>query len=225
MQRIYERLFDYCSWDWNKKVKSLLDQYDNLDLTRNDGIYFSLSIKHSNLKIFNLLLDYFENKQISQYKIGSAEYKELRSKIENILEDAIASFDISDDIWPILGKYCLDTRLIDAVEKKDVSLVENLLSQGTVDINFQDEDTGNTALHLAYYNNAHDIVELLLEAGADTDITNDNGFTAKELDTSDISNIDLCQDLKYETMSDSVLENHNNGLDIDLLGAENPASD
>ncbi|ELW70899.1 2-5A-dependent ribonuclease [Tupaia chinensis] len=66
--------------------------------------------------------------------------------------------------------------LIEAVQRKDVKLVQQLLERGT-DVNFQEEEGGWTPLHNAVQQNREDIVELLLDHGADPHLRKKNGAT------------------------------------------------
>ena len=68
----------------------------------------------------------------------------------------------------------VDRRLVDAAKAQDHATVEALLGQ-QVDVNISALD-GATALHWATYWNAPDMVDLLVDAGADLDATNDYGI-------------------------------------------------
>lgn len=68
-----------------------------------------------------------------------------------------------------------DRQLVEAAKAQDRAAVQALLSQ-QVDVNVAALD-GATALHWATYWNAVDTVDLLIDAGADLDATNDYGLT------------------------------------------------
>ena len=68
-----------------------------------------------------------------------------------------------------------DRRLVDAAKAQDHEVVRALLGQ-QVEVNVAELD-GATALHWATYWNALDMVDLLIDAGANLDATNDYGLT------------------------------------------------
>ena len=71
------------------------------------------------------------------------------------------------------------TPLHKASEQNNLKIVEILLKSKLCNIN-QTDKNNNTALHLAYMNNHKDIVNLLIEAGVDTEITNNQGYKYNE---------------------------------------------
>ncbi|XP_037681141.1 2-5A-dependent ribonuclease [Choloepus didactylus] len=66
--------------------------------------------------------------------------------------------------------------LIEAVQKRNIQLVQNLLERGA-DVNFQEVDGGWTPLHNAVQLGSEDMVELLLQHGADPCRRKKNGAT------------------------------------------------
>jgi len=77
--------------------------------------------------------------------------------------------------------------IVSAVKYGDKELVTDLLDGGS-DVNFQDE-YGDTGLITASYAGKLDIVELLLDRGADIDIKGDGGFTARDAEQPDIAKL------------------------------------
>ena len=67
-----------------------------------------------------------------------------------------------------------DRRIVDAAKGQDLAAVQALLNE-PVDVNIAAPD-GATALHWASYWDAPDLVDLLIDAGADLDATNDYGI-------------------------------------------------
>lgn len=54
----YDKLLsDYCRWDKYKNAIKLLKEHDDLDLTKENGIYFRFAIKHNNIQLLNALLE------------------------------------------------------------------------------------------------------------------------------------------------------------------------
>ena len=72
-----------------------------------------------------------------------------------------------------------DVRLIDAVKRRDPSLVASLIEQGAA-VNTQLAD-GSTALTWAVYGGDKPVAKMLLNAGATIDAANDYGETALTL--------------------------------------------
>ena len=70
-----------------------------------------------------------------------------------------------------------DLRLIDAAQFGDIAIVQQLLSDKSIDVNTRDE-YGNTALMEASSDGNKEIVELLLKHGADVNIKGNDGNTA-----------------------------------------------
>ena len=68
--------------------------------------------------------------------------------------------------------------LIDAIKDGDPTRLQSLLDQGS-DVNDPAAD-GTTALHWAAHQNNASVAALLLEAGAETDLRNNDGVTALE---------------------------------------------
>lgn len=80
----------------------------------------------------------------------------------------------------ILSGYILaqdGTELITAVAYQDLDKVKSLVEAG-VDINFQEESAGATALIMSAMYNFGDIARYLIEKGADITIKNNTGHTA-----------------------------------------------
>ena len=67
-------------------------------------------------------------------------------------------------------------KLRDAADKGNIEVVREIIQAGTVNVNAAGWE-GWTALHHAARNNFPEIVQLLLEAGADRSIVNNSGLT------------------------------------------------
>ncbi len=67
--------------------------------------------------------------------------------------------------------------LINAVAYQDLDKIKNLVESG-VDINYQEESAGATALIMSAMYNFEDIARYLIEKGADVSIKNRTGHTA-----------------------------------------------
>lgn len=180
-------LAQHCCNDATTKAKNLLTKYSNVDLIDDNGMCFRLAIKNKNAELLNVLLDYYEETALKSDR-DTIEYKIAKRKLQEILEDAAKSFDISDEIKVALAKYnvFLDgdiekLDLINAVCANDIEEAQRLLKSGKIDINLQEEYWHNTALHFACQNSNDEMIQLLIEAGADTLITNKRNLAPKEV--------------------------------------------
>lgn len=100
-----KELYDYCRRDQSSDITRLLEQDLDIDLTYKNGIYIRFAIKHNNIKILNSLLEYYEKTQLqgnfeNQYAVPLA-----RHKLQTILQDAVKSFDISEEMQRVLDNY------------------------------------------------------------------------------------------------------------------------
>ena len=98
------KLSNYCGWDQSGNVDRILNQYTDIDLTYDNNIYFKLAIKHNNTKILGILLEYYEKTQLKGDS-NSLEYKVAKHKLQTVLQDAINSVDISEEMQVVLDKY------------------------------------------------------------------------------------------------------------------------
>lgn len=101
----YIKLSNYISWDDAKEVKRLLEKEDDIDLTYNEGLFFKLAIKHDNNEILNVLIEYFDKTQLKEKELDSMDYKLLKYELRKILENAVDSFEISEEMERVLAPY------------------------------------------------------------------------------------------------------------------------
>ncbi len=101
----YAHLHDYCRHDKNSKAKRLLQEDQDIDLTHADGIYFKLAVKHKNLEMLNILLDYYTKTKLQADDHDSMEYKVASFKLRNILQEAIDKFEVSGEMQKALDPY------------------------------------------------------------------------------------------------------------------------
>lgn len=94
----------YCQFNNKIKVKKLLKEYSGYDLTESEGLCFSFAIKHNNAEMLGLLLRYYEDNVLKTQSDLPGYYK-AKKKLQDILEDAIESFDISEEISHLLNRY------------------------------------------------------------------------------------------------------------------------
>ena len=71
--------------------------------------------------------------------------------------------------------------MIDAADQGRIEDVKSLLNDESVDINEKDRSPGSTALHWASYKGHRDVVELLLENGADIEARRSNWLNCTPL--------------------------------------------
>ncbi len=193
----YEDLSDRIGANRCSMVINLLNKNTNLDLMYDNGTFFKMAIENNSHDIIKVLLDYFEENQLSAYKENSYEYSILKGKMRDILKFAINSVELSSETQKVLSSYLdfHDYRLIHASADGNLVEVQELLKNDQIEIDLKEEIWGNTALHLAYQNGHYDVVKLLIQAGADQDITNDKGLIAKEVDKLQYINEEQCQNV------------------------------
>ena len=69
----------------------------------------------------------------------------------------------------------MDRKLLNAVITNDINAVRNIISRENVDKKNHD---GKTVLMIAVYNNYLDIINILIKAGANVDLSDNDGRTA-----------------------------------------------
>jgi len=126
-QEDYIQLSDRISWKNRELVSNILNKNIDLDLTYNEGEFFTLAIESNSVEIIKTLLDYFNNNQLAKYTSGATEYLLLKNKIRDILEVAIEDITLSDKMKELLSPY------ID-FEGSDHSY--NMLEDNKIDDNF-----------------------------------------------------------------------------------------
>ena len=104
-QEDYIQLSDRISWKNKLLVSNILNKNTDLDLTYNEGEFFTLAIEDNSVEIVKTLLDYFNNNQLAKYKSGSIEYLLLKNKMRDILEIAIEDVSLSEEMEEVLNPY------------------------------------------------------------------------------------------------------------------------
>ena len=80
-------------------------------------------------------------------------------------------------------------REINKEDKANLNLVNDLIALGA-DLEWQDKEDGSTALHVCAYKNLPEILRMLIDAGADKTIPNNNGTLPYELaDTQELKEL------------------------------------
>jgi hypothetical protein len=109
-------LYNYVRWDDNTNVNKVLDQHLNIDLMSNEGIYFTLAIKHNNTEMLIALFEYYEQMLVKKYEVRSIEYNLAKHKLSEVLQKAVDSFDISEEMQKILTPYLPQEGDVDSQE-------------------------------------------------------------------------------------------------------------
>lgn len=97
-------ILNYCCWNQNDHVVRLLKQSD-IDVMYKSGVYFTQAIRNNNIDMLNTLLEYYEKTQLrgdpeNQYAIPLAKHK-----LQIILQEAVNTFDISEEMQAVLNQY------------------------------------------------------------------------------------------------------------------------
>ena len=183
------QLSNYCRWNNYTSVASLLNKHSDIDIMYEEGKFFRFALQNNNPKMLEMLLHYFEETH-KHLDHESFEYKEQKQKLLEFLQDAADTFSISSAIQEVLDRHsiCLqeesdidEQELIDAAADGNVDQIQQILDKGKVDINFQEGSRGQTALHLASQNGHDEAMNLLIQRGADQEITNNKGLKPHEV--------------------------------------------
>jgi hypothetical protein len=97
--------YNYVRWHDNKNVIKMLNNYPEIDLIYDGGIYFQIAIKHDNKELLNTLFEHFEKIQLKEKEADSIDYKLLKYELRKILEEAVDSFEISEEMEKVLVPY------------------------------------------------------------------------------------------------------------------------
>jgi len=101
----YFKLADYLSLGkFSRAITIINDNPIELDITYDKGIFFDFAIKHNNTEMLSILLNYFEQTQL-QSDIDSREHQLAKYNLRQILQDAVDSFDVSEEMQEILAPY------------------------------------------------------------------------------------------------------------------------
>lgn len=106
-QNIHSQLFRYCSWgiNFNEKIKEILSYNKNIDILYREGGFLHFAIKHDNLKLLNMLIEYYEENILKPIE-GTEEYNKAKYKLSEVLYKITESLDIKNpEIQGVLNKY------------------------------------------------------------------------------------------------------------------------
>jgi len=104
-QEDYIQLSDRISWKNVSLVSNILNKNTDLDLTYNEGEFFTLAIESNSVEIAQTLLDYFNKNQLAKYTSNSTEYLLLKTKMRGMLEVAIEDVSLSEEMKQVLSPY------------------------------------------------------------------------------------------------------------------------
>ncbi len=127
-----------------------------------------IAARQNNEDIINLLIFYRANVNV-QNSIGETPlHIAIKQDNENITESLISNGANIDNKLDLLRKF---------TDKGCIKVVKLLIDNKGIDLNAKDENNkGNTLLHVAAEKNHEDIARLLIENGADIDAQNNNGY-------------------------------------------------
>lgn len=105
MSNNYIKLSNYVSYGNVALVENCLKENVDIDLTCDQGKIFISPVENDRVDILNLLLNYFNNYQLSKYEYSSQEYSYLKNKLKTILEIASEDVELSDKMKDTLSSY------------------------------------------------------------------------------------------------------------------------
>lgn len=102
----YDKLLDYCIGKNKSSSKAfhLLETNEELDLLKDKGMCFRLTIKYDNPILLNELLKYYYKHKLHN-DCDSLEHKIALSKLHKVLEAATSSFKLSVEVKGVLASY------------------------------------------------------------------------------------------------------------------------
>jgi hypothetical protein len=105
MSKEYIDLANRVTWGNESLIKDSLSNLSLDLLSYKEGKLFVLAINSGNSKVLKLLLDYFHENQLGEYKEGSTEYMTLKKHLHAVLETAIEDEEISEEMRELLSEY------------------------------------------------------------------------------------------------------------------------
>lgn len=165
-----------------KLTKSRLDSDKTIDILREDGILIKLAIRSGNAGVVKLVVEYFEQNQLSEYEERSHDAVILRNKMRSAIESA--NVYVTEEMQSILSKYIdLDPDdEQDAIKDTEVLAQDEEHHDGLSDEHITREGSGDNASHdsltaatlVQGHNPAtcHDAIEVWL-AGNSTAVSED----------------------------------------------------
>ena len=121
----YFKLADYLSLGkFSRAITIIKDNPTELDITYDKGIFFDFAIKYNNTEMLSILINYFEQTQL-QSDIDSREYQLAKYNLRKILENAVDSFKISEEMAKVLAPYLPQEEEDYQLALKDFSIVED----------------------------------------------------------------------------------------------------
>ena len=104
-KKILEDVYDYCRWNDNENIENILNSSSELiDILNDNGLFFRLAISYNNIEVLNTLLQYYEKTQL-QGDTNALGYKVAKHKLQQVLQDAVSSFDVSEEAQQLLNNY------------------------------------------------------------------------------------------------------------------------
>jgi hypothetical protein len=86
-------------------VDEILVSNTDLDITYDDGTFFTLAIRGDSTRIMQELLRYFDRVQLPKLTEGSAEYNTLKYRFKTALEIAVEGENLSAEMKALLSSY------------------------------------------------------------------------------------------------------------------------
>lgn len=187
-----------------------------------------LAIQYGHRDVFQVLMEHKPNMSLKDQRNNTALLKAIwhcdHEMAEILLDNGsdvnVRNVDHCDALGMAISKDAADivesifrrghgnpSAIIDASWRNAIQTVKRLIDMGTVDIDAQNKD-GETALIIAVKRNSREMIEILVNAGADTEIKTKNGFKAL-----DLAKIPVNENLFGFVKS--VIENHQLSKSID----------
>jgi tetratricopeptide (TPR) repeat protein len=105
MKKEYEDLADRIGAKRHSMIINMLQKNQNLDLLHDDGTFFYMSIQNNDFVTVKILLNYFEQNQLTKYELNSTDYILLKNKLRKILEIAVEDVVLSTKMEEVLSLY------------------------------------------------------------------------------------------------------------------------
>ena len=120
----YTLLYNYCRWDSLEDIKRLLENYRDIDVTEDEGVYFRIAMANGNYEILDTLIRHYEATQLTGTP-GATEYQVAKHKLQVVLDEILEGITVENEA--ILERISPYISSSEGSERDDLSELEDTL--------------------------------------------------------------------------------------------------